>query len=42
MSDIEQFICINMDLGLNTQQRLICHKTKLASKQTKFVSVELL
>ena len=26
MFEIELFICIKMDLGLNNQERLICHK----------------
>ena len=28
MFEIEQFICIKMDLALNNRQWLMCHKTK--------------
>ena len=34
MFEIELFICIKMDLALNNQQRLICHKPKQANKHT--------
>ena len=33
MFEIEQFICIKMDLVLNNPQKLICHKTQ-TNKQT--------
>ena len=35
MFQIEQFICIKMDLGLNNLQRLICHKTRTNKKKKR-------
>ena len=32
--EIELFICIKIDLALNNQQRLICHKPKQINKHT--------
>ena len=34
MFEIEQIICIKMDLALNNLQRLICHKTQTTNQPT--------
>ena len=40
---IEQIICIKVDLALNNQQRLICHKTrKPINQSTNHLSIHLI
>ena len=34
MFELELIICIKMDLALNNQQRLICHKTQPTNQQS--------
>ena len=35
--EIEQFICIKLDLGLNNMQWLICHKSNQTKRDLKLV-----
>ena len=35
MFEIELLVCIKMDFELNSQQRLICHKTKQTTKNKR-------